>query len=495
MDNQPAADAESVDMSKPGLDASGVKTIVTSPWRTALSRSGAARVPFSPYQMQRCERPSISQDEDGPRVQTTTTEVSMKQTNAKKQTYWVGIDWGKAQHTVAVADDRRAVVEQFTAPATLEGLARLHETLQALGPVEGVAIEATHNPVLYSLVQKGYTVYPINPKLSKNWREGSSVAGGKSDPRDGRVLATELARRHEELRPRRDADPATSELRGLCEKQRALIDQRTALVQRLRETVSVYYPAALEFFSDLTAPTAWAFLKRFPNPQQLAGARQDTLIRFLRAHQIGLKPVWLERIARRHEAAAWPTPPAALAEEGLALACVAQLQALQAHIDRFSRLIAERTKELPETPLVGSLPGAGERLTPELTALVRSGDVPASGVAGLRCTAGVAPVEDQSGKHRGTRMRRRCNKHARNTLHLFAWCSTRCCQWAKAFYDLCKERGDTHATALRKLADKWLRILNAILRTGRPYDEARHLENLRAAHSPVYARLCEQHRG
>ena len=419
----------------------------------------------------------------------------MKQTTAKKQPYWVGIDWGNKQHTVAVVDDRGVLVKRFTVPATLEGLACLHATLQALGPVEGVAIEATHNPVFYYMIKTGYTVYPINPKLSKNWREGSSVAGAKSDARDGRVLATELARRHEELRPQHDADPATAELRGLCEAQRALIDQRTALVQRLRETVSVYYPAALHFFSDLTAPTAWAFLKRFPNPQHLAGARKDTLIRFLRAHQIGLKPTWLERIDRRHEATAWPTPPAALAEQGLALACVAQLQALQAHIDRFSRVIAERTKALPETPLVGSLPGAGERLTPELTALVRSADVPASGVAGLRCIAGVAPVEDQSGAHRGTRIRRRCNKHARNTLHLFAWCSTRCCPWAKTFYDLCKQRGDRHGTALRKLADKWLRILQAMLRTGQPYDEGRHLQNLRKTHSPVYARLCGQSGG
>ena len=416
----------------------------------------------------------------------------MSQKERNKQTYWVGIDWGKEHHTVAVADDRRAVVRQFTVPATLEGLASLNGTLRSLGPVEGVAIEATHNPLFYYMSDKGYTVYPINPKLSKQWRDGASVAGVKSDARDGRVLATELARRHESLRPRQEADPATAQLLGLCEKQRALIDERTALLQRLRETLSVYYPAALDFFSDLTSPAAWAFVKRFPNPQQLAAARKDTLIRFLRAHQIGLKPTWLERIERRQEACAWPTPPAALAEEGLALACVAQLQALQAHIDRFDRLIAERTRGLPETPLLGSLPGAGARLTPALTALVRSADVPNSGVAVLRCLSGVAPVEDQSGKRRRTRIRRRCNKHWRNILHLFAWCSTNHCRWARAFYDLCKERGDTHATALRKLADKWLRIINRMLQTGQPYDEGLHLENLRKNHSPVYARLCAQ---
>lgn len=414
----------------------------------------------------------------------------MKQEKGIAQTYWVGIDWGKCKHAVCVVDTHRTIVREFTIPATLEGFALLAETLRNLGHIGGVAIESTHNPVLYRVLDEGHAVYPINPKLSKQWREGTSVAGVKSDMHDGRVLAFELARRHEQLRRLCPTDPFATELLGLCNKQRVLIDQRTALVQQMRESLGGYYPAALDFFRDLTRPTAWAFVKRFPNPQSLSSARKDTLLRFLRAHQIGLKPTWLERIEQRQQACEWPTPPDALAQEALVLACIAQLQAVQAHIDRFDRIIAERTRSLPQAKLIRSLPGAGPRLTPALTAMVICAEVEGQGVAALRCLTGIAPVKDESGKRIRTRIRRRCNKHWRNIMHLFAWSSTNFCRWAKVFYNLCKQRGDSNATALRKLADKWLRIIHSMLQTGQLYDEARYLESLRHNHSPLWPYLC-----
>lgn len=405
------------------------------------------------------------------------------------QSCWVGIDWGSMSHLVCVVDHQRIERQKFSVPATLEGLVQLEQALRAAGPVAGVAIETTHHPVFHYLVDKGFTVYPINPKLSKQWREGTSVAGVKSDARDGQVLAMELARRHEALRAFRKEDQATAELAGLCEKLRALIDQRTALVQRLHESLTVYYPAALDFFTDYTSPTAFAFIKRFPNPKTLAQTRKDTLLRFLRAHRIGLKPMWLERIEQRLKATDWPRPPDALAEEMMVLACVAQLQALQASINKLDKLIDERVEPMPEQHLMRSLPGAGPRLAPALTAIVRVAKAGEDGIQPIRCLSGVAPVQDQSGKRCRTRIRRRCNKHWRNVLHLFAWCSTLSCPWAKAYYTLCKEHGDSHATALRKLADKWLHIICRMLQTKQPYDDDRYLESLRKTNSPVYARL------
>ena len=66
---------------------------------------------------------------------------------------------------------------------------------------------------------------------------------------------------------------------------------------------------------------------------------------------------------------------------------------------------------------------------------------------------------------------------------------------AKAFYDMHRQRGDTHAGALRKLADKWLKIISGMLATGEPYDDQRYVEALRENGSPVYLRLCEKTSG
>lgn len=408
----------------------------------------------------------------------------------EKTGFWVGIDWGGERHAISVVDDERTVVEQFEIGADLSDLRQLVDHLNRLGPVAGIAIETTHNPLVGHLVSEGFTVYPVNPKLSKNWREGNSVAGVKSDRRDGLMLGQELARRHESLRPFQADAPAVAELAGLCEKVRDLVNQRTSLVQRLKATLRLYYPAAMGFFSDWTSPVAWRFLKRFPTPEALAHARKDTLIKFLKANRIGLKPTWLERIDKRSEATHWPTPADSLGLEAMALATVAQLQALQPHIDKCDRLIAQRSEELPEVQVLRSLPGAGERLAPALAAITAVTVAEHGNYEALRCMSGVAPVEVQTGKRRRTQMRRRCNKHWRNTTHLFAMSSTKQCAWAKAFYDLRREQGDRHATALRKLADKWFKIINRMIDTGESYDDQRYVDALRRHGSPVYQELC-----
>lgn len=404
--------------------------------------------------------------------------------------HWVGLDWGGSNHSVSVVDDNRSVVKAFTVGVSLKELQSLERQLRDVGGVAGIAIESTSNLVVQFLVSQGFTVYLVNPKLSKNWREGNSVAGVKSDARDGLVLAVELARRHESLRPLKQGDSAVVELAGLCETVRHLVEERTALAQRLKAMLRQYFPAVLDFFNDWTSPVAWRFLKQFPRPENLARTRKNTLCTFLKANRIGLSPLWLERIEHAGEAAAWPRPPDSLSFEVTALAAVAQLQALQAHIDKCDKLIAERTKALPQAGLLRSLPGAGERLAPALTAIAALMADEADSLQALRCLSGVAPVQNQSGKRNHTQIRRRCNKHWRNVLHLFAFSSMQYCKWAKAYFELCRERGDSFATALRKLADKWLRIINRMLKANEVYDEERYVESLRKKGSPIYAKLC-----
>jgi transposase len=152
--------------------------------------------------------------------------------------------------------------------------------------------------------------------------------------------------------------------------------------------------------------------------------------------------------------------------------------------------IAEKGKGFEALNLIESLPGAGKSLAPAITAIVVNLEEGDDTGKQLRCMAGVAPVKDESGKRVKTVIRRRCNKRWRNIFHLFAWCSIRRSTWANAFYKLCRERGDTFATALRKLADKWIRIITCMIREKRPYDEKEYIESLRKGGSPIYERLC-----
>ena len=171
--------------------------------------------------------------------------------------YWVGIDWGESTHAVTIVDGGRRIRKSFAVPHSVAGMEALSAALACFQPLRGIAVESTRNLLVAHLLADGYVLYPINPKMSAAWRKGDSVAGCKSDERDGRVLARELAVRWEQLAPMWPEGDEVRELALLCEHEQRLIDDRTRHILRLQSALRLYFPAALEFFSDWKSPTAW----------------------------------------------------------------------------------------------------------------------------------------------------------------------------------------------------------------------------------------------
>jgi hypothetical protein len=57
----------------------------------------------------------------------------------------------------------------------------------------------------------------------------------------------------------------------------------------------------------------------------------------------------------------------------------------------------------------------------------------------------------------------------RNVLYQFAWQSTFREPWAAAYYRRKRQEGKSHSMAVRALANVWVRIIQAMWRTRRPY--------------------------
>jgi len=160
----------------------------------------------------------------------------MESTNERE--VWVGLDWGDKEHAVALLTPATGQVARFTVPHTAAGMAQLRERLAAAGVVRGVAIERPRHLVVDELLAAGYTVYPINPKVAKAWREGTGVQASKTDARDAAMLAWGLFQRRAELRALAPDDPQTAELLGLCRDEMKLIDQRTEVAGRVEGLLS-----------------------------------------------------------------------------------------------------------------------------------------------------------------------------------------------------------------------------------------------------------------
>jgi hypothetical protein len=64
-----------------------------------------------------------------------------------------------------------------------------------------------------------------------------------------------------------------------------------------------------------------------------------------------------------------------------------------------------------------------------------------------------------------------------NAVHLWADCSRKYCAWAGTYYRAQREKGKSHACALRCLGQRWLKILWKMWQSHRPYDETLHALN------------------
>jgi len=279
-------------------------------------------------------------------------------------------------------------------------------------------------------------------------------------------------------RPLAPTDPVIEQLRLLCRDEVELITQRTALINQLQAALLEYYPAALEAFDDWTQPYTWAWVERFPTPQQLAKAGRRTWEKYLHIHKLWRAQTASRRMeifARADQFCGGAAVTAA--KSRLAVSLVKLLQTLQKQLEQYREAISRLFAEHPDHDLFGSLPGAGEKMAPRLLSEIGSDRGQYPEAQSLQCVAGTAPVSFSSGQTHKARIRWHCNRHLRHAVHLWADCSRRFCAWAGAYYEAQRQKGKSHACALRCLGQRWLKILWKMWQTGQPYNETLHALN------------------
>jgi transposase len=155
-------------------------------------------------------------------------------------THYAGFDWAKEHHQIAVVDREGRVLLELCFEDTAAGWAELREKLGAFLKL-GVAIETRCGPAVERLLEVGVAVYPLNPKAAQRYRERKAPSGGRSDRLDARSFADALRTDGHRWRRLLPQDPLTQEWRLLCRDEIGLIEQRTALVNRLQEALHEYY--------------------------------------------------------------------------------------------------------------------------------------------------------------------------------------------------------------------------------------------------------------
>jgi len=393
-------------------------------------------------------------------------------------THYAGFDWARDHHDIIIVDRAGLIVADIQIEHTAEGWQRLRKQFAALGPNVAACVETSQGAVVEQLLDSGATVYPISPASAKNYRGRKVPSGNKTDRVDAWSLADALRVDGHGWRALGKEDPLIAELRLLCRDEVALIEERTALINQLQSALQEYYPAALEAFDDWTLPSAWVFVEAFPTPQGLQAAGKRKWEKFLHTHLLARPRTYQKRMEIFARAGEFTSGESLTrAKSRLALARARMLRLLQSQIDAYRTEIEKLFAKHPDHDLFGSLPGAGPKIAPRLLGEIGSDRARFEDPTGLQCMAGTAPVSYQSGQIHKVYLRRHCNKMLRHAVHLWANLSRQSSAWAAVYYDQLREKGKSHACALRCLGQRWLKILWKMWQDGTRYDCELHARN------------------
>jgi transposase len=402
--------------------------------------------------------------------------------------WYLGIDWGSAEHHLCLLDasghvcGTRAVAH--TAVAVHEALQWVRQRTGAVPEAVAVGLETPRGALVDTVLEQGFAVFALNPKQLDRFRDRFTAAGAKDDRRDAHAVADALRTDRRAFRAVRPDDPQVIHLRELCRMVEELQVEEGRLANRLREHLYRVDAAWLALSPAADEPWLWTVLADTPHPAAWAQLPRRRLTSALRAHRI-------RRLTTEAIVNALRQPRLSVAA-GVADAVATRIASLvpQLLLVHQQRTTAERqTDRLLDTlataatdsephehrdvEILRSLPGVGRMVTATMLTEA-SGPLADRDYATLRAYTGAAPVTKRSGKRAYlVHMRYACKGRLRQALYHWTRTSIQHDDAARAYYDALRTRGHGHARALRSVADRWLRILVAMLTTRTLYDPSR----------------------
>ncbi len=355
---------------------------------------------------------------------------------------------------------RTAVID--TAPEALwEWLAELRQ--QHPGARVGLCLEQPAVHLIPFLEAYAWiTLHPINPLTLQKYREAFVTSRAKDDTKDAEFLADRLLTHAAKLPAWAPQDSPTRARQQLGTHRRAVVDERTALGNRLIALLKQYFPQALTLCGeDLWRPLATAFPLKWPSLAAVRKAKPATLKSFY-YRRGSRRPKRLdERLALLARAVPVTDETAVIESFVLRVPLLArQLQQVVRTIAEFDRQIAAAYAAHPDHGIFASLPGAGPVLGPRrLASLGADRERFAESAAQLQGYTGVAPVTMRSGGSCYIHRRYCGPKFQRQSFHEYAKESLLGSRWAGAFYLQQRTKGCPHHTAVRALAFMWQRVI------------------------------------
>lgn len=405
----------------------------------------------------------------------------------------IGIDWADDHHDVCLQEAGSSRVETDRIPQEPRALAEWVAGLRQRfgGRPVGICLETKRGALVAALIEHDFIVlFPVNPRTLKRFREAFAPNGAKDDPDDAGLLLELLSKHEHRLHHWSPDNAETRAIARLVEARRKAVDLRTRLTNQLTAELKGYFPQALSWAGELDTQLATDFLQRWSTLQAVQREKVQAIRKFYYGHNCRRADRVEQRIQEIRTAVALTNDPAIVETSALNVQMLArQIDALRTSIGRYDKEIAKRFGSHPDAYLFESLPGSGAAMAPRLLSAFGSQRDRFQAASDVQEYSGIAPVTRRSGRQSQTTWRWGAPKFVRQSFHEFARLSIHHSAWARAYYELQRERGKSRHAAIRSLAFKWIRIIYRCWKERIAYDEARYVQALVQRGSPLVKRI------
>lgn len=373
-------------------------------------------------------------------------------------TYYIGIDNSSLDHKVHIINDEGHFHSQFVIENNLYGFNSLYNSIRIFEKFM-IGFETPCGPLAEYLKNKEYPVFHVNPLKIKRFKQTVKISGNKNDNIDAAAIAEYLRKNSAHCRPLLYNSAEVEKLKMLCVIHRRITEEHTRYKNKLHYSVRQYFGLHESLFTDFGCTVQLKMLIKYPTFSELREANREELELFLKTNKYCL-PKHMKRIVNKiqsYDQIMSPEVEYTFSIE-VKMLCVILLEIRQ----KLSE-VEKEMKSIIDKHHLGqvfkSIPGAGTILSANLLALFGDKTERFDNANQAQCLFGTAPKNYQSGNYSKVLMRKACNKHAKNVLYNFAFSSLNHNTWARLYYDEQRQKGKSHAVALRALSNKWVKVM------------------------------------
>jgi transposase len=383
--------------------------------------------------------------------------------------YYCGIDIAKRKHDAVILDENgKTVGKSIKIENTASGFSELLTKLQALDQTVTLGLEATGHYwlALYETFSHAdFDIVVMNPLQVAAYRR-SGIRKVKNDRKDAWWIADYLRIANLPITDRQM--PVLLQLRELSRFRYALTDQVSDLKRKIISILDRVFPEYETLFSDVFIKSSRALLQEAATAEEIANFDLAELAQILSSASRGrFGQEKAERIqtAARHSIGVSFLASAAQVEMNCLLQ---QMDLLLDQIDGLDQSIAILMQQIPQ--FITSIPGVG----PVTGAAILSeiGDIQRFETSEqLVAYAGIDPSVYETGQFKASQahMSKRGSPHLRHALWQAASMTIFYDPQLKAYYQMKRDEGKHHNTAVGAVCRKLLARIFIILKENRPY--------------------------